>query len=137
MTPTESILKFCDEWDSKRNGTSFVPKEDWSFEDSETVLECPACGEEVESPGFTIMSNDAYKAAHIHLFGLESICKPQAEFIAHAANNSSRAIEALRFLVQEIRYETFCNCQEEKLLERRWCWGCKALAKAAKILEGS
>lgn len=86
--------------DKVRNNTVFVPKEKWSLEDDSKTIDCPECGNEVESQGYVIKSADEHQAVDIHLYGMEKICKPQAEFIALAANEITKLTKSLSVAVQ-------------------------------------
>lgn len=99
-TPLEIIKSEIAKINEARSKTSFVPKEKWSFDDDSTTIDCPECGSEVESPGYILKSADEHQVVDIHLYGMERICKPQAEFIALAANRITQLTEALTMAVE-------------------------------------
>lgn len=101
MTLSEYKLKLKAAIDA-RDASPFVPKEKWIFADSSTSIDCPECGEEVESPGYVIESTDEHQAVDIHLYGMEKICRPQAEFIVLAANNFKQICESQLKLIESM-----------------------------------
>lgn len=90
-TRKAQLREYIEAW----KNSSFVPKEEWQFSDHSNDLDCPNCGEEVESSGFIVKSSDEYQAVDLHLYGMQSICEPQAIAICKAANESARIAEQL------------------------------------------
>lgn len=88
----------------KIRGSTFVPKENWSFEECSHTVYCDECGNEVEPQGYVIKSHDEHQAVNIHLYGMKSICQPQAKFIAAAANNWDNILEALEIACEALEY---------------------------------
>lgn len=103
MTSLEIIKDELERINKVRNSTAFVPKEKWSLEDDSKTIDCPECGNEVESQGYVIKSADKYQAVDIHLYGMEKICKPQAQFIAMAANEITKLTKALSVAVETLQ----------------------------------
>ena len=99
MTSLEIIKDELERINKVRNSTAFVPKEKWSLEDDSKTIDCPECGNEVESQGYVIKSADKHQAVDIHLYGMEKICKPQAQFIAMAANEITKLTKAVSVAV--------------------------------------
>lgn len=99
MTSLKIIKDELERINKVRNSTAFVPKEKWSLEDDSKTIDCPECGNEVESQGYVIKSADKHQAVDIHLYGMEKICKPQAQFIAMAANEITKLTKAVSVAV--------------------------------------
>lgn len=99
-TRKAELREYIEAW----KNSSFVPKEEWQFSDYSNDLDCPNCGEEVESSGFIVKSLDEHQAVDLHLYGMQSICEPQAIAICKAANESARIAEQLLEALEVIEW---------------------------------
>jgi DNA-directed RNA polymerase subunit RPC12/RpoP len=99
MTNLESILKTLEEANAKRTQTK------WEYIGSVGVdYECSECGNEFPEPVYVVKSSDEYQRLECHLYGMELFAKPDAEFIALAANHMAKLLEIVR--VQSLALES-------------------------------
>lgn len=98
----KTVSDLCREALELREKSPFVPKENWSFDDDSRTVDCSECGTEVDVSGFIVKSSDEHQAVDIHLYGMEKICKPQAEFIVFAANHIKTIAERCLELEKEV-----------------------------------
>lgn len=139
ITKIKSILNEIDE---VRNKSAFVPREKWSIDDFSEELYCTECGEEISLGGWIVKSHDEHQAVDIRLYGMESICKPQAEFIVMAANKITQLTRALETAVDALeniegRYEHPSDLHNINSARLRGCQleAKSSISKIAEILE--
>lgn len=134
MTPIEKRKAELREYIEAWKNSSFVPKEEWQFSDHSNDLDCPNCGEEVESSGFIVKSSDEYQAVDLHLYGMQSICEPQAIAICKAANESARIAEQLLeciVFIEMLQCEYYYSIDGKMQRHFDDCKRCKILNKIA------
>lgn len=71
---------------------------------SEQAIECEECGTEFPEQGYSLRSTDQYEVLHGELYGMESLCKPNGEFIAHARTDIPRLLACVERLVEELEW---------------------------------
>lgn len=101
------LKTYIDKMKTLREASSFVPKEKWELEPYHSTTDCDECGAEIDLGGYIIKSTDEHQAVDINLYGMKSICEPQATFIATSANEWLKLLSALEIACDAL--ETICK----------------------------
>lgn len=70
---------------------------------SKQAIECEECGNEFPEQGYSLRSIDEYTVLHGELYGMESLCQPNGEFIAHARTDVPELAKRLQIAIRYIR----------------------------------